>query len=109
MSLMQQYIEKLKPNLGDIWRADELWIKVKGDMKYLFALMDDETRYLIAQEVADTKYKHDARSLFHKGKQAAGKKPDSLITDGLPSYHDAFNKEFWTTKNHVPSILTLSE
>jgi hypothetical protein len=31
--------------------------------------MDDETRYLIAQEVADTKYKHDARSIFHKGKK----------------------------------------
>jgi hypothetical protein len=49
--LMQTYVEKLKPNVGDIWRADELWVKVKGDMKYLFALMDDETRYLIAQEV----------------------------------------------------------
>ena len=30
-------------------------------MKYLFAMMDDQTRYLIAQEVADTKYMHDAR------------------------------------------------
>lgn len=30
-------------------------------MKYLFALMDDETRYWIVQEVADSKYKHDAR------------------------------------------------
>jgi putative transposase len=29
-------------------------------MKYLFALMDDETRFWIAQEVADTKYMHDA-------------------------------------------------
>jgi hypothetical protein len=26
---------------------------VKGDIKYLFALMDDETRYLIAQDVGD--------------------------------------------------------
>jgi hypothetical protein len=54
-------------------------------MKYLFALMDDETWYLIATEVADTKYKHDARTLIHKGKVAVGKKPTLLITDGLPA------------------------
>jgi hypothetical protein len=35
--------------------------------------MDDETRNLIAQEVADTKYKHDSRSLFRKGKQITDK------------------------------------
>jgi len=65
-------------------------------MKYVFALMDDETRYWIAQEVADTKYKHDARRLFQIGKEVAGKKPKTLITDGLPAYHDAYKKEFWT-------------
>ena len=86
VSLMEKYVEKLKPNVGEIWRADELWLKVKGDMKYLFALMDDETRYLIAQEVADTKLIHDASRLFHKGKEAMGKKPVTLITDGLYAY-----------------------
>jgi transposase-like protein len=42
---MQSYVEKLKPNVGDVCRADELWLKIKGDMKYLFALMDDETGF----------------------------------------------------------------
>jgi transposase-like protein len=108
ITLMQQYVEKLKPNLGEIWRADELWVKIKGDMKYLFALMDDETRYLIAQEVADTKYKHDARNIFNKGKKTADKIPATLITDGLPSYHDAFNKEFYTnTKPRAEHVNTI--
>ena len=30
-------LKKLKPNVGGIWRADELWVKIKGDIKYLFA------------------------------------------------------------------------
>jgi len=42
-------------------------------MKYLFALMDDETRFWIAQEVGDTKYKRDAGNLFRKGKEAIGR------------------------------------
>jgi len=60
---------------------------------------DDETRFWIAQEVAESKYKHDARKLFQLGVKATGKKPLTIITDGLPAYHDAYKKEFWTMKN----------
>jgi len=98
VTLMEKYIEKLKPKVSDTWRADELWMKFKGDMKYVFAIMDDETRYWIAQEVAETKYKHDARKLFQMAKKVMGKRPMTLITDGLPAYNDAYRKEFWTLK-----------
>ena len=107
-NLMKQYVDKLKPNVGSTWRADEVFIKFSGDTKYLFALMDDETKYWIAQEVAETKFKHDARSLLHEGKEIAGKRPNVLITDGLPAYHDAFNKEFYTNtcpqSKHINAI-----
>jgi transposase-like protein/predicted SprT family Zn-dependent metalloprotease len=108
VALMDKYIEKLTPQVSGTWRADELWLKIKGDKKYLFAIMDDETRYWIAQEVAGSKYKHDARKLFHLAKKVTGKKPETIITDGLPAYHDAYKKEFWTLKNprtkHVNAI-----
>lgn len=29
---MEKYIEKLRPNVSDTWKADELWVKVNGDM-----------------------------------------------------------------------------
>lgn len=107
-NLMKNYVDNLKPDVSSTWRADEVWIKVKGDMKYLFALMDDETRYWIAQEVADSKDRHDARNLFQEAKDIAGKRPETLITDGLPSYHDAFSKVFYTVRNpqsqHVNAI-----
>jgi transposase-like protein len=96
--LMQTYVETITPNVGDAWRADEIYIKVKGDMKYLFAMMDDETRFWIAQEVAESKDKHDTRKLLEMSKRLTGKKPKTFITDGLASYHDAYKKEFWTLK-----------
>ncbi len=97
--LMTQYLEKIKPNVGNTWRADEIWVKINGDMKYLFAMMDDETRFWIAQEVADSKFKHDARNLLRMSKELMGKKPEVFVTDGLASYHDAYKKEFFTLKN----------
>jgi transposase-like protein len=39
-------LEKIKPNVYDTWRTDELFVKVKANMKYLYALMDDETKVL---------------------------------------------------------------
>jgi len=96
IGLMQNYVKTLKPNVSDTWRADELWVKINGNMKYLFAMMDDETRYWIAQEVADTKYRHDARNLLRMSKEVMGKKPTTFITDGLDSYHIAYLKEYYS-------------
>ena len=43
----------------------------------------------IAQEAAETKKKHDARTLFMRSKRLMAKQPKTLITDGLPSYSKA--------------------
>ena len=99
IGLMKEYVEKIVPNVSDTWRADEIYIKVKGDMKYLFAMMDDETRFWIAQEVAESKDKHDARNLLRMSKELMGKKPLTFITDGLHAYNEAYKKEFWSLRN----------
>jgi len=93
--LLGKYIEKITPQVGDTWRSDELFLKISGNMKYMYALLDDETRYLIAQQVANTKYKEDIRQLFQEGKKVAGKKPKVLITDGAANFHQAYMAEFW--------------
>jgi transposase-like protein len=95
-ALMTKYLDKITPQVSDTWRADELYMKFHGNLKYVFAMMDDETRFWIAQEVADTKDKHDARHLFQVAQERAGKKPQVLITDGLKSYHDAYLREFYS-------------
>ncbi len=97
-TLMEAYVAKIAPNVSDTWRADELFVKFKGNMKYVFALLDDETRFWIAQDVAGSKEKADARNLFLKGQEATGKKPKVLITDGLKSYQDAYKGTWWTHK-----------
>jgi transposase-like protein len=72
VQLMEKYLDKITPQVSDTWRADELFLKVKGDMKYLYALMDDETRFWIAKEVADTKYHADVHDLFKQGRKFRG-------------------------------------
>ena len=93
--LMRKYLDKITPQVSDTWRADELFLKVKGDMKYLYAMMDNETRFWIAQQVADTKYTADITPLFREGKKLAGKAPSTIITDGAFNFSSAFEKAFW--------------
>jgi transposase-like protein len=95
-NLMQQYLDKITPQVGDIWRADELYFKVRGNQKYLYALMDDETRFWIAKQVSDSKYSADVEPMFEQAKETAQKKPLTLITDGARNFETAYMKEFRT-------------
>jgi hypothetical protein len=70
-------------------------------MKYLFAMMDDQTRFWIAQLVADNKGTSDVRPMFKEAKEIAEKKPKTLISDGAHNFHDAYLKEYWTMKKET--------
>ena len=102
VSLMNEYVEKITPAVSETWRADELFLKVKGNMKYLFALMDDETRFWIAQQISDYKGTSDIRPLFKNGDEYAGKRPQVLITDGAQNFALAFKKEYYTHRTMAP-------
>jgi len=68
-------------------------------MKYLYELMDDETRFWIEQQVTDTKYTATVNPLFKQGKQLTGKIPNTFISDGAPNFNDFLKKEFYTNTN----------
>jgi len=110
MGLMEKYLDKITPQVSDTWRADEMYLKVKGNPKYLYALLDDETRFWIAKEVAGDKMSREAvdyaSDLFQQGKATTGKRPLTLITDQLRAYHLAYKREFYTLKGPRTEHLT---
>ncbi len=92
--IISRYAETLQPQLGDIWHADEMKIKTKrDDWSWLWNVMDSQTRFLIANLVTKKREVEDAQGLFKEARQSG--KPELLITDGLQSYHKAFNREFY--------------
>ncbi len=113
VTLMQGYLEQIKPKVSGVWRTEELYLKVKRNTNYLFALMDDETRFWIAQQVSDNRNTSDIQPLFMEGKQISGKKPNILISDGAPNFHVAYKKEFFTLKSprtkHIKEITLQGE
>jgi len=106
--LINEYAETLKPQVGDVFAVDELKLKQHGKWRWLWSALDKETRFWLCSHISKERTVFDARQPFQKAKTVAGKKPMVVVTDGLPAYRDAFNKEFYTLKaprtQHVSHI-----
>ena len=100
ISLMEKYLESITPQVSEKWRTDELYLKIKGNRKYLYAIMDDETRYWIAKQVSNRKYTENVRPMFKEAVKVTGMKPRVLISDGAPNFHKAWKQE-WKAKNFL--------
>lgn len=92
--LMEKYLDGVMPQVGETWRTDEIYIRVRGERKYLFAMLDAETRYWIARQVATHKGTDDVRPMFRAAKRVAGKTPSKLISDGASNFAEAHRDEY---------------
>ena len=79
-TMVSKYLNDIVPRTNDrmMVRADEVWIKVNGKQNYLFASMDDDSRYWLASDMAETKFQHNADRLLELTKEKIGKSPSSL-------------------------------
>jgi len=94
VKLMKVFLDQFTPKVSDKWRCDEIYLKIQGKPKYLFVLMDDETRFVLAYYIADTKKTHKANKLFQMAITKAQKNPKIFTTDSMPSYKKAFGEVF---------------
>ncbi len=105
-TMVSKYLNDIVPRTNDrvMVRADEVWIKVNGKQNYLFASMDDDSRYWLASDMAETKFQHNADKLLELTKEKIGKSPTHFVTDGLPAYLKSSKKVFGKKTNHIRHI-----
>jgi transposase-like protein len=100
MKLLSKYAEKYEADVGNIWHSDEttVFIKKEGKKKcyeWLWNIMDAKTRYLLACQITETRFVNDARKPLQRAKEIANRRPDAIVTDGLPAYQKAIKAEFF--------------
>ncbi|VVB63866.1 DDE domain protein [uncultured archaeon] len=101
---MEAYIKTLEPEVGSVWHGDEMKVKVKGEWKWLWNMMDEKTRFQLVSMIAETRETQDAKRTFRKSKEVAHKKPKLVVTDGLQSYKGAFKSEFYDRQQSVKHV-----
>ncbi len=99
-ALMEWFVDKITPNVGEKWRTDEIYLMIRGERRYLFAMLDSETRYWLAKMVAEHKGNDDVAPMFKGAKRLAKKVPETLISDKAANFHHAW-KEQYKAKNFL--------
>jgi transposase-like protein len=99
VALMEQYAKLLRPQLSNVWHADEMKVNVHGKWQWLWNIMDSDTRYILASHVAQGRGVAEAQEAFQIAKKNSNPEgePTFLISDGLSSYQAAANREFRNT------------
>ena len=93
-NLMDRFMDRITPQVGEQWRTDEIYLKIKGNRRYLFAMLDNDTRYWLAKMVAEHKGNDDVAPMFAKAKKVAGKIPEQLVSDGAANFGHAHKKQY---------------
>jgi transposase-like protein len=102
---MNEYVNTIQPEIGEVWHTDEMMVNIGGSWEYLWNVMDEKTRFQLASVVSTERRVRDARIVFQRAKQnAGGRKPKFIVTDGLPSYRHAINKEFTTNTDETEHL-----
>jgi transposase-like protein len=90
------------PQVGDTWIADETVLKVAGRNVWLYDIIDEKTRYLLATRLAFGRTTKDAQLLMEEAsKNAGGKIPKTVITDKNYSYLDGIEQAFGADTEHI--------
>lgn len=98
--IINNYVKDLPISTSETWTTDEMKIQAGGKWKWLWNVMDKETRYLITRKVTDKRRIWDSVKVLKEAKETAGKQPTFLITDGCVSYEQSIKRTLGQT-NHI--------
>jgi len=93
-------VRDTKPNVGDVWMADETVIKINRKKYWLFDCIDVKTRFLLASHLSLNRGTKEARALMEKAAERAGKTPKVVLTDRLAAYLDGIELAFGADAEH---------
>jgi putative transposase len=105
IGIMNEYVNEIRPDIGETWYTDEMMVNIGGSWEYLWNVMDERSRFQLASVVSTERRVRDARMVFQRAKNnCGGRKPKFIVTDGLPTYRHAVNKEFPTNTSETEHL-----
>jgi len=98
--LAKKETEKYKPQVGDLWVADESVLDIDGKNIWFWDIIDSKTRFLIASHMSYTRTTKDAEALMKQAYERTGKIPRVIYTDKLRAYLDGIELTFGSETTH---------
>jgi len=92
-----------KPNVGDVWIADETVLNIGGQKVWFWDIIDAKTRFLLASHISLKRTTADALTLMKLAEKRAVKTPQLVFTDKLQAYLDGIELAWGAETKHIPS------
>ncbi|MEM2613000.1 MAG: IS6 family transposase [Nitrososphaerota archaeon] len=93
--------KKLQLPVDERWHVDDTVIKISGQPRYLWNVIDAKTRILLASVLTHGRSAEEAEIALREALKNAGTKPKEIVTDGLKSYQLAIKNLFNNEVNHI--------
>ena len=92
--VVNEYTQTLKPELSGKYHHDETGLKVGGEDRYFWETIDEDTRFIVANLLTESRSSEDAIKVFRQALEK--QRPKTLFTDGSFAYDEAYNKVFYS-------------
>lgn len=96
--LVKEYMLAEVPQLSGLWHEDETMLSCEGRNIWFWEMIDEDTRFMVASHLSNTRTFEDTVSIFKKGVQQSKVRPRAVFVDGSHVYKSAFNKVFYTMR-----------
>jgi len=93
-TLVKEYVDTFSGNFGDVWHVDETVIKVGGKQKWFWEIIDEKTRFMVAEHLSPSRKTEDSKILFKQARERATNKPRIMYSDGCFAYRKGFHLVF---------------
>ena len=96
VELVHIFVQGLRVKTGERWHADDSLIRLRGRHAVIWTLLDSKSRFLIGQHISRKRSSKEASTLLKIGRARAQTSQNEvleLVTDGLPSYAVALERE----------------
>ncbi|MCX6650014.1 MAG: IS6 family transposase [Candidatus Bathyarchaeota archaeon] len=94
--LVKVYVEKQTPQLSGLWHEDETMLGCEGRNIWFWEMMDEDTKFMVASHISETRTFNDTVAIFEKGLQQSKERPKAVFVDGCNAYNAAFNRVFYS-------------
>lgn len=94
MNKINKYVAKYNPDLGEVWNIDEQQVKSEGDWIYSWNVLDEKTRFLIANTITKERSLIETEKVFHKAISNVENKPRMIVTDKMNAYPYAIKENY---------------
>jgi transposase-like protein len=89
------------PEVGDIWIAKEIAVRIKGKKYHIVDVVDPDTRFILATKLSCDHKINDIRHLMESASNRAKKAPKRVVTNGRKGYQAGIELAYGADCKHI--------